>query len=106
METFTDSNFESEVLSAPALTVVDLTAPWCGPCRMIAPFLTRLAEEYSGRVRFGKVDVDENPGIPKRYEVKSIPTVLLFKQGEVVERIQGAKTKGDYRTAIERHLAA
>jgi thioredoxin 1 len=104
MKTFTETSFNSEVLSASTLTVVDVTAPWCGPCRLIAPFLERLAEEYAGRVRFGKVDVDESPDIPRRYELKGIPAVLLFKEGKVVERIQGAKTKGDYRAAIERHL--
>lgn len=98
----TDKTFDSEALSFPGPVIVDCWAPWCGPCRMVAPVLEQLASEYTGRVRFAKLNVDENPMIASRYSIQSIPTMLLFINGEIVNTLIGALPKGE----IERSLKA
>jgi thioredoxin 1 len=91
--TYTDGNFEAEALKSDLPVVVDFWAAWCGPCRMIAPIMEELAGEYDGKVKIGKLDVDENQQTAIKYGVRSIPTVLLFKGGEVKETIIGAVPK-------------
>lgn len=90
---FTDDNFQQEVLSSDIPVVVDCTAAWCGPCRMIAPIIEELAGEYEGRVKVGKLDVDSNQGSAATYAVRSIPTLLFFKGGELSDRLVGAVPK-------------
>jgi thioredoxin len=89
----TSSNFQGEVVESDVPVLIDFWAEWCGPCRMISPVIDELAGEYSGRVKVAKLDVDAEPGIASRYGVLSIPMVALFKDGEMVERVVGAKPK-------------
>ncbi|MDF1610907.1 MAG: thioredoxin [Stygiobacter sp.] len=91
--TFTDSNFDTEALQSNIPVIVDFWAAWCGPCRMIAPIIEDLANEYDGRVKVGKLDVDENQQIAIRYGVRSIPTVLFFQNGQLKDQIIGAMPK-------------
>lgn len=90
---FTDDNFQQEVISSDVPVVVDCTAAWCGPCRMIAPIIEELAGEYEGRMKVGKLDVDNNQGSAASYAVRSIPTLLFFKGGELADRLVGAVPK-------------
>lgn len=91
--TITDQNFETEVLKSDQPVLIDFWAVWCGPCRAIAPIVEQLAGEYEGKVKIGKLDVDENPDTAVKYGVRSIPTLLLFKNGQVVDTIIGAVQK-------------
>jgi thioredoxin 2 len=98
----TDHTFEKEVLSYSGPVLVDCWAPWCGPCRGLAPVIEKLAEEYKGRVKIAKLDTDDNPKIAMKYNIQSIPTMLLFKNGQQADRIVGAQPKQE----IERRLVA
>ena len=100
----TDQNFETEVLQAPVPVLVDFWATWCGPCRIVAPIVEELATEYSGRLKVAKVDVDSNPGISFKYGIRSIPSLYLFKDGEVVTTIIGARPKQEIVKLISSHL--
>jgi thioredoxin 1 len=93
---FTDDNFEKEVLQSNIPVVVDFWAEWCGPCRMIAPIIEELAEEYAGKVKFGKLDVDSNQQTSIKYGVRSIPTVLFLSNGKVIDTIIGAVPKNQF----------
>ena len=92
---FTDAGFDSDVLTSSQPVLVDFWATWCGPCRQIAPLIDELSVQYEGKVRIGKVDVDQNPELATKYGINAIPTLLLFKDGEIIERFQGipARTK-------------
>src|SRR5207244_10394744 len=96
---FTDSNFKQEVLDSKEPVLVDFWAPWCGPCRMIGPVVEELASEYVGAVKVGKVNIDDSPGAAQNYSVSSIPTLMIFKDGDVVERFVGVRPKARLQTA-------
>jgi thioredoxin 1 len=102
--TITDSNFETEVLGSEDLTMVDFWAAWCGPCKMIAPVLEEIADEYAGKLKLGKLNVDENQTTPTQFGIMSIPTLILFKDGKELERIIGFKTKQELSSIINKHL--
>jgi thioredoxin 1 len=97
----TQSNFQSEVLDAEVPVVVDLWAAWCGPCRMVAPIIEELAEDYHGRIKVAKLDVDAEPALAAKFGVASIPTILLFQGGEVVASAVGARPKAALAEALE-----
>jgi thioredoxin 1 len=99
------TNFAKEVLESPTPVLVDFWAEWCGPCKMIAPVLDELAEEFAGKARIGKVDVDADQELAAQYRVTSIPTLLFFKNGQVVEQLVGAKSKRELKASLERLTA-
>ena len=101
---FTDQSFEQEVLKADQPVLVDFWAAWCGPCRMIAPMVEALATEYAGKAKVGKVNVDENSATPGRYNIRSIPTLLLFKGGEVREQVVGVKSQDEIANLLKKYL--
>jgi len=97
-----DDSFENEVLKAPLPVLMDLWAPWCGPCRAIAPIVDELAGEYAGRLKVVKMNVDDNPRTPSRYGVRGIPNLIIFKDGELKEQVVGAVPKAHLVKAIEK----
>ena len=101
----TDSNFEDEVLNSENPVLVDFWAEWCGPCRMIGPVVEELAGEYDGKVKVGKVDVDSNPEVSIKYGIRSIPALLIFKNGEVVDQIIGAVPKTHLSKQLDAQLS-
>ena len=100
----TDANFVEEIESSNGLSMVDFWAEWCGPCRMVGPVVEELAQEYSDRVKIGKMDVDANPDTPFRFNVRSIPSILFFKDGELVDTVVGALPKAALEEKILEHV--
>jgi thioredoxin 1 len=100
----TDSNFEAEILKSPLPVLVDFWAVWCAPCRAIAPHVEAIANEYAGKLRVGKLDIDSNPEVPTQFEVRSIPTVLVFKEGKVVGQIVGAVPRAKLEDLVKKAL--
>lgn len=104
--TVTDDTFAQEVLEAPGVVMVDFWAEWCGPCRMIAPTLEALASDYAGKAKIAKLDVDANQGSAMKYNIRSIPAVLIFKNGKHVDTIVGAAPRPAYEQKLQAALAA
>jgi thioredoxin 1 len=101
----TDSNFTETVLNSDQLTLIDFWAQWCGPCRAIAPIIEELAKEYEGKAVIGKVDVDQNQEIAMTYNIRSIPTLLFIKNGEVVDKHVGSTTKAALKIKLDKYLS-
>lgn len=100
----TNENFKSEVLEAGVPVLVDFWAPWCSPCRMIAPVVDEIAGEVEGKAKIGKVNVDDNRQVAVEYGVMSIPTLIVFKDGKAVDRVVGFKSKSDLKALLEKHM--
>ncbi len=103
--TISDADFQSEVLESDIPTAVDFWAEWCGPCKMLAPLFEKLATEYKGRLKFAKLNVDENPAAPMTYGVRGIPTLIVFRGGEEIDRIVGFLPEEQLRRSLEHQLA-
>ena len=102
---FTDANFQNEVVESDQPVLVDFWAAWCGPCRAVGPTIEELAEQYDGTVKVGKLNIDENPQAPSDFGISSIPAVLLFKNGKVVETLVGVQPKERYEAALRQAAA-
>lgn len=100
----TDGNFNSDVVGASGLTIVDFWAEWCGPCRLLGPTIESLADEYTGKVKVFKMNVDHNPETPTRFHIRGIPTVIFFKNGEAVDQLVGNQPKDVIAQTIQKHL--
>jgi thioredoxin 1 len=104
VQTFTDGNFDDDVLKSGAPVLVDFWAEWCGPCKRLGPTVDALAMDYAGKVTVGKMNIDDNPKVPERYQIRGIPTLLLFKGGQVVESVVGLAQKDDLKKVIDKHI--
>jgi thioredoxin 1 len=100
----TKDNFEQEVLNYDGVIMVDFWAPWCGPCMSVGPIIDELANEYDGKAKVAKINIDDEGEFAAQYRVMSIPTIMLFKKGEVVERVVGARTKKEFAALIDKHI--
>ncbi len=96
VKTLTDATFDTEVTGASTPMIVDFWAPWCGPCRMVGPVIDEIAQEHGDKVCIGKVNVDENPATAQKFGIMSIPTIILFKDGEPAKKVIGARSKADF----------
>ncbi|MBL7827164.1 MAG: thioredoxin [Saprospiraceae bacterium] len=101
---FNDSNFQTEVLESNKVTLIDLWAEWCGPCKIMTPVVDELAVEFEGKAVIGKLNVDDNPEVPTNYNVRGIPTFLIFKNGELFDKVVGATTKQALKERLEAAL--
>jgi len=104
VQTFTDANFEEIVIKGALPVLVDFWAPWCGPCKRLAPAVEALATDYAGKVTIGKLNVDDNPDTAFKFQIRGIPALLLFKDGQVVESIVGLAPTEDLKRAIDKHV--
>jgi thioredoxin 1 len=104
VHTATDTNFDSDILKGSQLSLVDFWAEWCGPCRMLGPTIEAIADEFAGKMKVYKMNVDENGNTPSRYHIRGIPTVILFKGGQVVDQIVGNQPKDVIVETIRKHL--
>lgn len=102
--TITKDNFEKEVLQSDKPVLVDFWAAWCGPCRMVAPVIDQIADEYAGRVKVGKINVDEQGELSEKYRIMSIPTLMVFKNGAIAESVMSARTKEALAAMLDKHL--
>ncbi len=100
-----DSNFESEVVNSDLPVLIDFWAPWCGPCRAIAPLVEEISSSYAGKIKVGKMNVDENQSTTMKFGIRSIPTLIMFKGGEAVDQIIGAVPKGEIERVVEKSLS-
>jgi thioredoxin 1 len=98
---FTDSNFETEVIQSTEPVLVDFWAEWCGPCRMLAPTIDKIANDYAGKVKVGKLDTDSNREVAMKYGISAIPTVILFKGGQVAQKFVGLRQEKDFKAALD-----
>lgn len=105
MADFTDQNFDPEVLQSKTPVMVDFWAPWCAPCRIVSPIVEELAKEYEGKIKVGKLNVDENPNTASTYSVMSIPSIIFFKQGKPVKTMIGAQGKESFKKGIDEILS-
>jgi thioredoxin 1 len=103
--TFTEANFDAEVVKSATPVLVDFWAEWCGPCKMIAPILDELASEYDGKVKIGKVNIDDFQSLATQYGIRAIPTLLIFKDGQVVEQMVGLRSKRDFKEKLDQASA-
>ncbi len=103
---FTDQNFEAEVLNSPVPVLVDFSATWCGPCKALHPIVEELAKDYAGKIKCGKLDIDHSRGVPTKYGIMAVPTIIFFKGGREMEKITGLKPKGELRKSIDKVLTA
>ena len=104
VQTFTDTNFDSTVLQSGQPVLVDFWAEWCGPCKRLGPTIDALAAEYAGKITIGKLNVDENPNTAIKFQIRGIPAVLLFKDGQIVESVVGLAPKDEFKKAIDKHI--
>jgi thioredoxin 1 len=104
VQTFTDGNFDDTVLKSGTTVLVDFWAEWCGPCKRLGPTVGALATEYAGKVTVGKLNVDENPSVSEKFQIRGIPTILIFKGGQVVESLVGLAQKEDLKKVIDKHI--
>lgn len=102
--TISDEGFESSILNSPKLALVDFWAEWCQPCKMLSPTVEELADEFTDRIVVGKLNVDDNPATATKYGIRGIPTLLLFKEGQVVQQLVGVKSKAEIKKVIEESL--
>jgi thioredoxin 1 len=99
-----DASFDGDVVKSDIPVIVDFWAPWCGPCRMLAPVIEEISKEYSGKVKVGKLNTDDNPDTAARYSISAIPTLLFFKGGQVVDQLVGVHNKSDIKSKLDRLL--
>ncbi len=101
----TEANFQEQVINSPVPVLVDFWAQWCGPCRMLGPLVDELADEYQGKAKVGKVDIDANQQLAMEYKITAVPTLLVFKQGQVNDVLVGLKSKRDLKSSLDKAIA-